>query len=458
MTARKVVPMKKKFQPNIALFIFLIIIIYVIVLGWNYLTKEHISIYEVNTTEISDDAPLYGFILRSEEVVNTEQEGYINYYNAEGTRIGVGDVVYTVDQSGEVNSMLEQLQSQGTATESISSMREVIASFQNSFSMSSYSRVSDFKFSVNNVIFEQSKGQLFSDLNKAMKSSGKGQEFTRVKAKKSGVISYSVDGYEEMKQKDITAELMDQYGIETRQQLQSSESVKAGSPVYKLVTKNDWSLVVKLDDVYYEQLKEMSTVRVTIEKDDISFNASVILFEQDGMHFARLSTARFMERYINDRFLELEFHLKSATGLKIPNSSVLTKDFYVVPSKFVSTRGGEKGVVRQKVNEAGNTVTEFVPLGDNLSLEDFYYINTSVLHGSDVLVDEQFKETHVVSSTEALPGVYCVNQGFCQFRPIDVLYQNKEYTIVSDTTSGGLSAYDHIVVDPTRLNDDDFIE
>ena len=177
MSARKVVPMKKRFRPNIALFIFLMILVYVIVLGWNYFTKEHVSIYEVNTTEISDDSPIYGFILRQEEVVYTEQEGYINYYNAEGTRVGVGDVVYTVDQNGEINNMLKQIQSEGTASGSISSMREAIASFQNSFSMAAYSRVSDFKFSLRNVIFEQSRGQLYSDLNKAIKASGRGQNF-----------------------------------------------------------------------------------------------------------------------------------------------------------------------------------------------------------------------------------------------------------------------------------------
>ena len=66
-------------------------------------------------------------------------------------------------------------------------------------------------------------------------------------------------------------------------------------------------------------------------------------------------------------------------------------------------------------------------------------------------------EDFIVSSTEPLQGVYCVNEGFCEFRPVDILYQNKEYTIVSDSTTGGLSAFDHIVVDPSALSDDDFI-
>ena len=134
---------------------------------------------------------------------------------------------------------------------------------------------------------------------------------------------------------------MDKYGIETRRQVQSSDRVKAGSPAYKLVTGNDWSLIVRLDDSYYNQLKELDSVRVTIEKDDISFNAAISLFDRDGIHYARLTTSRFMERYLNDRFLELEFHLKSAEGLKIPNSSILTKDFYEI-RRLLSPPGAER--------------------------------------------------------------------------------------------------------------------
>ena len=80
MSDKNVVKFKKRFHPNLALFLFLIIILYIIFLAWNILSKNHVSIYEVNTSDISDDAPLYGFIMRQEEVVQTEQAGYVNYY------------------------------------------------------------------------------------------------------------------------------------------------------------------------------------------------------------------------------------------------------------------------------------------------------------------------------------------------------------------------------------------
>ena len=113
MGKRKVVSIKKRFRPqsSLAFFLLLLIVVYIVVLAWGYFAKEHISIYEVNTTDISDDAPLYGFVMRAEEIVNSEESAYINYYLSEGSRIGKGDVAYTEDTSGEVSKMLEQIRS-----------------------------------------------------------------------------------------------------------------------------------------------------------------------------------------------------------------------------------------------------------------------------------------------------------------------------------------------------------
>ena len=457
MASRKVVPMKKRFRPNLALFIFLLIIIYIVVLTWGYLTKEHISIYEVNTTQISDDSPLYGFILRSEEVVSTDREGYINYYNAEGNRVGIGDVVDTLDTNGEVSGMLEQLQETKKNTESITAMREVISSFQNNFSLSSYSQIENLRYDINNVYFEKTNGNLYSDVNKALKSAGQDKNFTKYTAPKNGVISYSVDGFESLKKNDITPEILDQYAQSTRQQIKTADMLPSGSPVYKLVTDNTWSLTARLNDDYYERLKESDSVRVTINKDGISFNASVELWDQGDIHFATLTTSRYMERYINDRFLQFEFNLKTAEGLKIPNSSILKKDYYILPADVI-TKGDEgNGIIKQVRTEEGKVTKQFTGLGNYFFIQDKYYVDSSVVTGGDVLMNHKSGEDYIVSSKEPLQGVYCVNEGYCEFRPIDILYQNKEYTIVSDMTSGGLSAFDHIVVEPSALSDDDFI-
>lgn len=457
MATRKVIKMKKRFQPNLALFIFLLIITYIIIIAWGYFKDEHISIYEVNTTDLSDDTPMYGFILRSEQVVKTEKDGYINYYNAEGSRIARGDVVYTLDDNNQVSGMLEKLQQSNISTESIRAMRDVISSFQNSFSLSTYSQMGNFRYDINSVCFEKTNRNLYSELKKELKSSGQGKNFQKYTTSQNGVISYSIDGYENITKTDVTQELLDQYGQYTRQQIQTTDSLAKGSPAYKLVNDNTWSLVVRLTEDYYNALKETDSVRVTITKDGVSFNAAVELWEQGEEHFASLTTSRFMERYINDRFLQFEFNLKTASGLKIPNSSILKKDYYILSPDVITQGDNGNGIIKHVVDKDGRTSMQFTGLGNYFYIDGQYYVDSSVVTGGDILMNHKTGEDYIVSSIQPLNGVYCVNEGYCEFRPIDILYQNKEYTIISDSTSGGLSTYDHIVVDSSIVNDDDFI-
>lgn len=160
------------------------IVVYIVVLAWGIFCKRTYFIYEVNTTDISDDAPLYGFVMRAEEIVNSEESAYINYYLSEGSRIGKGDVAYTEDTSGEVSKMLEQIRSKKDNSENISKMREVIASFYSSFHNANYSEVTKLHYDAENVLMDLNQGNLYSDLKKAMTSSGKADSFTKVNGKK----------------------------------------------------------------------------------------------------------------------------------------------------------------------------------------------------------------------------------------------------------------------------------
>ena len=65
--------------------------------------------------------------------------------------------------------------------------------------------------------------------------------------------------------------------------------------------------------------------------------------------------------------------------------------------------------------------------------------------------------TKKAAQTEQLDGVYCCNKGYCEFRPVEIAYQNNEYCIIKKDTSGGLSAYDHIILDPKVIREDDII-
>ncbi|MBO6108875.1 MAG: hypothetical protein J6P16_05680, partial [Eubacterium sp.] len=94
VSEKSILKMRRRKLPGIAFFLILLILLYLVILIWNYFSKNHVSIYEVNTSDISDDSPLFAYVLREEEVVKSSDSGYINYYIPEGSRIGKGDVVY----------------------------------------------------------------------------------------------------------------------------------------------------------------------------------------------------------------------------------------------------------------------------------------------------------------------------------------------------------------------------
>ena len=89
--------------------------------------------------------------------------------------------------------------------------------------------------------------------------------------------------------------------------------------------------------------------------------------------------------------------------------------------------------------------------------EGVYYMDTSVLKTGDVLYKTNSQDTYTVSKRATLIGVYNVNKGYADFKQINILYQNDEYSIVKANTTYGLNVYDYIVLDGTAVSDDQII-
>ena len=54
-----------------------------------------------------------GIILREEEVKTADRSGYINYYVREGKRASVGTRIYSIDETGNIASFLEENMEEG---------------------------------------------------------------------------------------------------------------------------------------------------------------------------------------------------------------------------------------------------------------------------------------------------------------------------------------------------------
>ena len=60
--------------------------------------------------------------------------------------------------------------------------------------------------------------------------------------------------------------------------------------------------------------------------------------------------------------MDIELVLEEESGLKVPNSAIVEKEFYIIPEDFVTKSGenGEQGVLKEVYDEDGNQINQFI--------------------------------------------------------------------------------------------------
>ncbi|MGN0271944.1 MAG: HlyD family efflux transporter periplasmic adaptor subunit, partial [Lachnospiraceae bacterium] len=77
---KKVVRYRKPIKINIGIIIFGIILIYIIFNIFSYISRKHISVYEVQQGTIATNHTYRGLILRNEEIITSDGDGYLTYF------------------------------------------------------------------------------------------------------------------------------------------------------------------------------------------------------------------------------------------------------------------------------------------------------------------------------------------------------------------------------------------
>lgn len=452
---KKVVRYRKPIHMNIGVVVFLIIFVYIAILSIKYFQKDHISIYEVVQKSISDDNTYKGIILRNETLYYTDKAGYINYYVGEGQKVGKKATIYSVDESGDIYKQIsEQNEEAAISSEDTERIRNSISSFHKNYTNSNYKKVSDFKYELENAILELNNSSLLLNLDKIMKQNKKNHSFDIISAQKSGIITYTMDGKEDLKQSDITKKMFEA-PEETRVQLRTNKAVTADSPVYKMVNSENWNIIFPLSDSQYKNMKDEKNVRIIFKKDDLSTKADIKTYQKGNTYYAKLSLDEYMVRYLNERFLEVEILLNSADGLKIPTSSIVKKKVLIVPLDYLTESDNDKGVVKEIYKENGEKEYKFIStiIYKTDEEKNIAYVEGDGLENGDKIRNPSTQKNYELSKTGTLEGVYNVNKGYAVFRVIEKIYENKEYVIVSEDTQYGLSTYDHIVLDADTIDE-----
>ncbi|MCI8409600.1 MAG: hypothetical protein HFJ09_10090 [Lachnospiraceae bacterium] len=464
---KKVVPFRIPFHLNIGGFAFLVIFIYICSIFIIYMNKPRISVYEVLEKKISDNNSCVGMVFRQETIVNTNNSGYLNFYYGDGTKIAKGAKVYTLDETGEIYNMLKESNMDNSfSKEEREMLWDNIADFRSTYSKNQYQSVSDFVYDIDNSLLELSNSSIEKKMKKILENNNVSSLYHSIKTDMSGIISYSIDGYENTKPEDVTSKMfsMDKY---EKKQLRSSEKVEKGEAAYKLVTDESWKLVLNLSEDLYKRLvdiekksKNTSYISITFTREDLSATVPFHTFTKKDGYFAEVDLNNYIIHFINDRFLDIEINLTTVEGLKIPNTAIIEKEFYTVPENYFTEGGdsGDTGLIQEAYDKSGEVTFKFVRADKYYVSEDgTAYIDKDLFSDGVWIRNQETQERYQIGKTSKLKGVYNINYGYCLFRMVKILYKNEEYCIVQSGLENGAANYDHIVVDAATVTEDAMI-
>lgn len=451
---------KKPINLNIGMIFFAVILIYIIICVYMFFSQKQIYGYVVQNGSLSESNIYEAIALRDETVITSPYSGYINYFAKEGERAGANKLVCTIDESGQILELVSSAEGEEVllSDNDLTEIRNEVADFSASFSKNNFSSAYDFKFNVQGSVLKLANSNLLGNITELYGSSI-GSSINVCNAPGSGIVIYSTDGFENYQSADISGEWFEKENYE-KSQLINNDIVEKGQPIYKLSTNENWRLLFPLESTRAQELLEEEYVKVKFLKNQTeSWGKVNVITGLDGETYVELTFTNSMITFATDRFVDIELITDIETGLKVPNSSIVEKEFFLIPSDFVEKNGsgGEMGVLRETYNEDGSVVPEFIEVNIYNEENDEYYVDDTVLRIGDTLLKTDSTDTFTVSKAGTLVGVYNINKGYADFKQIQILNQNEEYSIIKSNTNYGLIAYDHIVLDAESVNEDEFI-
>lgn len=458
---KKVVKYKPKRKVNVGAVVFIMLFIYLVSYMVLYVTRDKISYYEVvyGTTAASANKSYEGIIIREEVVVTAESNGYVSHHIPDGSKTAIGNTVCSIDENGKLASIFAESQN-GVSTlsqDDFNDIKNKISSFTQNYNNNSFENVYAFKSEVQSLISEKININNLHYLSQ-ITNEDVSRFFKVSNATVSGIVAYYTDGFEEKTFENLTPTDFTKQGYK-KILSKSNDIVNTGTPIYKIVTSENWGIVIPLDTEDTANLVNRTRVEVRLnDSNDIyTFNFQIINIH--GKTYGKLTSNLYMINFLDDRFIDVKIENNSISGLKIPKSSLVEKDFYIIPKAY-GTKGGntnEIGFMLEVYDENNVMTVKYVNPEIYSETEEFYYVSTQNFNDGDNLQMTGSDEKYRIGTKETLKGVYNINNGYCVFKEVIIIDENSDYYIVKSGTTYGLLVYDHIVLDSSLVNEEDIV-
>ena len=303
---------KNRRHLNIGIFLYVAIFIYMIIYVVASTKNTRISPYEVKEGSLATNYTYRGIALRDEILISSNKAGYINYYVKEGTRVACGDLVYTIDETGRLAEYLENLSldENSLSDTELSELRSQITEYMKGFDPTDFSATYDFKYGMKSSVLKLANTAVMEGISAITGGSNISDLIDYCYSPNTGIITYKVDGYEELTPETITMDHFDEKTYEA-QQLFSNELITAGDTIFRLSTDENWSIVVPIEEAYGQELVEEEYVKVRFTRNGYeSWAQTSVVHGGDGNTYLQLDFNNSMITFANDRFIDFELVLQ----------------------------------------------------------------------------------------------------------------------------------------------------
>lgn len=436
---------------NIGTLLFFIVFLYMLICLFMYLTERHVTSYEVTRGSITGNYRFHALSLREETVVNATQSGSVRYYVREGAKTSAGSAVCAVNESGAAQAPVYEAFS--LSTEEAKRLGNLLSSFTINFSENAFQTTYDLRSNVQTSIAE-----ILQDTADAPVSVR-----NQCVAPQAGFVVYNTDGYETVTEEQLTAEMFDESSYHVNS-LRQNASVTAGNPVFKLLVSENWALYFPMDEKLQTELVGVESLQFRFLKDNVTFTAPFEIVQNADGCFGKLSLSNSLVRYATDRYLEIELVMKKKTGLKIPESAIVQREFYAIPEEYVLKNDGTESEITLKVEHftedgASKVRYQTANVYQYDSEKKEYLVDRQLLNEGDYIqLEDSAKRIQIQEKdVKTLYGVYNINKGYAVFREITMIDENEEYCIVESNNVYGLAAYDYIVLNADEVTEDEIV-
>lgn len=378
----------KRSRISFGFMLLVFILIYLIAIIISQANKSKIYSYQVLEGSLAVSSIYTGIAIREEIVYNSSNTGYINYFAREGEHVGVGDLIYTIDESGAMDELLnsENGGDNTLSNEDLADLKSDIIQFSSNFDPVNFADTYDFLYSMDGNILKLTNMQLLSEISDVNR--GSYSDLIQLNnCAKAGYVVYNVDGYEDLTLDSIQAETFEQTDYE-KEQLINNSLVGTGDAVYKIIPSEEWSIVIPLEEERALELQDEDYVKIRFLSNQLELWAEFQVLQKPDGYYGVLTMNKSIVSFCTERFIDIELITSPEQGLKIPLSSIVYKQFYLVPVEY-AVEEGENNTCRfsKKIFlEDGTVSTVEIEIEVYAKQDGYYYVDDTQLKPGDYLI------------------------------------------------------------------------